>query len=406
MRNVALDVGKGKYVMYEVRGDKVVARATAKSHLELEKLLGKGTPPARVAFEACREGWWLHRKLQQWGHEPVMLDSTRIRQLGVGHHRRKNDPIDAEVIARALERGYVTVAHVLSEGRREIRYQLAIRGTLIDTRTTFINVVRGLAVSEGVQLPSCAAENFVRHVRAAVWPATIAGQIEPLLASLEQVATAIDQATALLHSLSEKDPTISRLATVPYVGLITAATFVSVIDDAGRFDDGHKVASYLGLVPIEDTSNSAPRLGSITKAGNRWARVVLVQSAWLMLTKGDPSDSLVAWGRDVLEKRNKFIAAVALARKLAGVLWAIWKNQTVYKPRPLANRNKKAGDATSAEKAIAAARAKLRPKIRRVRKSAAATTAHAEQVASNNATSVTKRSGRSSSRGGESIANI
>lgn len=409
MRNVALDIGKGKYVLCEVLEGKVVQRAAARGHRELEQLLGPPAAPARVAFEACREGWWLHDQLAKWGHQPVMLDSTRVRRLGVGHHRRKNDPIDAEVIARALERGYVHAAHVLSKDRREIRNQLALRATLIETRTRYVNVARGLAVSEGLQLPSCSTENFARHARSATWSATMGLQIEPLLSSLEHGEIAIEQATERLHSLCKTEPTISRLATVPYVGLITAATFVSVLDDGGRFHDGHQVASYLGLVPSENTSNSAPRLGSITKAGNRWARTMLVQCAWLMLTKGDPEDPLVAWARAIWERRNKFIAAVALARKLAGILWSLWKNETVYiaKRRLLAATTPADSDAEERVALIAAARSKLRPRRRKdaTRTPPATAAAPAGVPSTKTPTRAARPRASSSSRGGERADN-
>ena len=72
------------------------------------------TPPARVAIEACREAWHIERRLREWGHEPLVVDTTRVKQLGVGQHKRKSDRIDAEVLARAVEMGAVPLAHVLS----------------------------------------------------------------------------------------------------------------------------------------------------------------------------------------------------------------------------------------------------------------------------------------------------
>ena len=85
-----------------------------KSLSQLASRLGAGTEPAVVAFEACREGWYVHDKLREWGHDPRMLDTTRVRQMGVGQHGRKNNPIDAEAIAMALDGGRIAEAHVLS----------------------------------------------------------------------------------------------------------------------------------------------------------------------------------------------------------------------------------------------------------------------------------------------------
>ena len=111
---------------------------------------------------------------------------------------------------------------------------------------------------------------------------------------------------------------------------IVAATFVSVIDDARRFKNAHAVGAYLGLVPSETTSGGPDkrRLGSITKQGNRMARAMLIQSAWTILRLRDTSDPLKRWAEGVAKARNKRIAVVALARKLAGVLWAMWRDGT------------------------------------------------------------------------------
>jgi len=117
MRSVALDLGR-KISFCEVANDEVTSRATARSINELERQLGPETAPARVAFEACREGWFIDRRLREWGHEPLMVDTTRCRQLGIGQHRKKTDRIDAEVLARAVERGRIPLAHVLSTSPR------------------------------------------------------------------------------------------------------------------------------------------------------------------------------------------------------------------------------------------------------------------------------------------------
>jgi len=156
MRSVALDLGR-KISFCEVANGEVQSRATARSIDELERQLGRGTPPARVAFEACREGWFIDRRLREWGHEPLMVDTTRCRQLGIGQHRRKTDRIDAEVLARAVERGMIPLAHVLSPARQQLRMQLGVRRALVKTRAGYVASIRSLARAHGKSLPSCMA---------------------------------------------------------------------------------------------------------------------------------------------------------------------------------------------------------------------------------------------------------
>jgi len=336
MRTIALDVHKEKIVLCEVSKGKVVVRASGRRLDDLKNHIGPDTPGAKIAFEACRSAWFLHDCLEKWGHVPIILDTTRIRMIGVGQHRRKNDEIDAEAMARALEKGYVFAAHVLSPQRREVRRLLAIRFGFVSARTQYINIVRGLATSDGVDIASCDADDFVQHAREATWGSATRRQIDSTIAMIEQLTRSLHESTKMLHAVCSADPVIALLATAPFIGLIGASTIVSVIDDAHRFRDAHAVASYLGLVPSENTSNSSPRLGSITKAGNVWARVALVEAAWGILNKGDPADPLVAWGRMVAGRRNKCIAAVAIARRLAGILWAMWKYDRPYDPKHLA----------------------------------------------------------------------
>jgi transposase len=155
--------------------------------------------------------------------------------------------------------------------------------------------------------------------------------IEPLLTSLEAVDVSICRVEHRLAELAAAEPAIAQLGTVPGVGMIVAASFVSVIDDAHRFRRAHQVESYLGLVPTENSSGgSKRRLGAISKQGNSYLRALLVQSAWVILRIKDRSDPLRCWAQAVAARRGKRIAVVAVARRLAGLLWAMWRDGTVY----------------------------------------------------------------------------
>lgn len=332
MRSVGLDLGARHIAYCEVVDGKVVDRTAVKSLSQLASRIGPNTPPARVAFEACREGWHVHDKLKSWGHEPLMLDTTRVRQLGVGQHKRKNDAIDAEAIAYAVEAGRIPLAHVLSSERRDLRAKLSVRGALIETRAQYVTTIRGLARAGGTLLPTCATENFVAKLEKTALDESTRLLVAPLVAVLRALEVELHSVEEQLTAMAMHDPIIRLCATVPGVGLIVASTFVSVIDDAKRFRNAQAVGAYLGLVPGEMTTGgpSKRRLGSITKQGNTMARVMLIQAAWLILRSRDVDDPLRVWADNIVKTRSKRIAAVALARKLAGVLWAMWRDGTVY----------------------------------------------------------------------------
>jgi hypothetical protein len=155
--------------------------------------------------------------------------------------------------------------------------------------------------------------------------------------------------------------------------------FVAVIDEARRFTHAHELQSYLGLVPTEKSSGTTGRrLGSITKKGNAYLRSLLVQSAWQVLRRKDDSDPLVLWGRDVAERRGKRIAMVAVARRLAGILWAMWKRGLPYDPAHAAAASARgldaAGDATKLRAhAMRGAVEKVQASVARAGRGAAAT---------------------------------
>jgi len=261
-----------------------------------------------------------------------MLDTTRVRQIGVGQHKRKNDKIDAQVIALAIESGRVAEAHVLSPQRRELRAQLSVRSALVQTRSQYVTTIRGLARADGIVLPSCKTEGFLPKLVVAKLSDALKDQIAPLTRVLEGLEQEIAKIDEELSKMAEEDPTICLCATASGVGLIVAATFVSVIDEAKRFRNAHAVAAYLGLVPSESTTGgpSKRRLGGITKQGNTHARTMLIQSAWAILRMRQNQDPLRKWADHIAATRGKKIAVVALARKLAGVLWAMLRDGTPY----------------------------------------------------------------------------
>jgi transposase len=333
MRKVALDLGAKKTTYCEIADGRVVQRTTV-THVEsLEPLLGPEQPPATVAIEACREAWYVHDLLVSWGNQVLLVDTTRSKQLGVGRHGRKTDRIDAEVLARAVEEGRIPLAHVLTPERRKLRKLLNVRRYLVEARAQGVTTARGLARESGVKLSNCDSANFATHVRKRMTTEPQLQVVEPLLMTLDVLTEQLANVEVELARLLAAEPIIQKLSTVPGVGPIVAAVFVSVVDDAKRFHRAHQLESYLGLVPGENSSGGKRRIGAITKKGNPYLRAMLVQASWSLARTASADDPLRVWFEAVAERRGKRIAVVALARKLAGVLWALWRKDTVYDPQ-------------------------------------------------------------------------
>ena len=331
MRSVALDLAARKIAYCEVADGKVVGRRTVSSLGRLEDRLGPDSPPARVAIEACREAWHVHAKLEAWGNQVLLVDTTRVRRLGVGQHGRKTDRIDAETLALAVERQQIPTAHVLSPQRQQLRMKLSVRRALVSTRAEYVTTVRGLVRAAGGKIPSCSVEHFVAHARRAVVDDQTRELLAPLLIIIEQLDAQLAQLELQLEQQYAAEPVISLLMTAPNIGVVTAAAFVSVVDDAHRFGSSRKVGAYVGLVPSEKSTGDRRRLGSITKKGNGYLRSLLVEVSWSILRRSS-DDPLHRWANAVAKRRGSRIAVVALARRLAGVLWAMWRDDRVYDP--------------------------------------------------------------------------
>lgn len=156
-----------------------------------------------------------------------------------------------------------------------------------------------------------------------------------MLAVIEALTQRIDEATAELSTLAENDETCLRLMTAPGVGPLTSVRFLAAIDQVRRFPTAHHLESYLGLTPGEMSSSERTRRTSITKAGAPAVRWLLNQACW-NAWRSRPNDPLVMWAKQVAVRRSLAIANVAMSRKLAGILYAMWRDGVSYDPRWLA----------------------------------------------------------------------
>jgi transposase len=163
--------------------------------------------------------------------------------------------------------------------------------------------------------------------------------LERILVVLETLREQIAQADTELKVLARADDRMRRLMTVPGVGRVTAARFVAALDNVARFPNAASVASYLGLIPGENTTGFRAKRTRLTRAGAPQVRWALGQAAWSLYLHR-PADPMVQWAKQVVARRGKQVAIMALARKLAHVLYALWKHETTYDPargaRPIA----------------------------------------------------------------------
>lgn len=290
-----------------------------------------GRPRSRVIVETCSEAFGIADAAIAAGHEVRVVPATLVRTLGVGARRTKTDRRDAQVLSEVSCRIDLPSVHVPSREARQRKTLCGMRDGLVSARTKLINTVRGWLRTEGQRPRSGDATTFPARVRALMGEAPCPTYVERQLHTIDALSGAIAEADRELQALTRADPLLRRLRTAPGVGPATAVRFAAALDDITRFPDAHRVESYLGLVPGEDSSADRKRRTAITKAGPTSLRWCLVQAAWAArrMRRQDP---IHRWASAVEQRRGTRIATVALARKLAGILYAIWRDGTVYDP--------------------------------------------------------------------------
>jgi transposase len=244
----------------------------------------------------------------------------------------KTDRRDVVALAEACRLGIYKRAHRVSAEQRGHRRALRVRAHLVRVRTQAINQVRAQLRQEGHRLRTCSSGMVTTRYAELSLPAALQAVLAPLVLLIETVTEQIRSCETELRALAVSDPVVALLRTAPGVGLITALTYRAVLDEVTRFPAARGVPAYLGLVPREDSSGTRHRKGGITRAGSSELRVLLVQASWVIWRqRGGP---LHAWVHRLAARRGKRIAAVALARRLSRILYAMWRDGRVYCAAP------------------------------------------------------------------------
>jgi transposase len=284
-----------------------------------------------VIVETGAEAFWVAEIARECGHEVRVVPALLAPSLGVGRRGMKSDQRDARVLSETSCRVTLPSVHLPSPAARRLHSRLGMRDALVHSRVKLLNVLKGYLRTIGERVRGRAAATVLRRVRAQLGERS--QELAPLLEAIADLSRAIAAYDAECAQVAAQSPLAQRLQTVPGVGVVTALRYVATVDDPGRFRHGAAVGSYLGLVPSEHSSGERQRKGAITKAGSAAMRAVLVQAAWAALRSRHRQEPMLCWARDVARRRGKQVAAVALARKLSGILFALWRDGTTYEPQ-------------------------------------------------------------------------
>lgn len=336
-RVVGLDLGD-RYsqvcVVSMADGSKLEARRVKTTPTALWEAFG-GKPRMRIALEAGTHSPWVSRLLVEAGHEVLVAHPRRLRLIY--ENRRKDDRVDAESLARLARVDPQLLSPIQ---HREVGAQAALamvkaRHVAVRSRAHLILHCRGAVKSLGGRLPSCSTESFATKAWTAV-PEALHSALQPLFELIAAQSERIATYDAQIEQLAAKHyPETTLLRTVPSVGGLTALAYVLILGEAGRFARSRTVGGFVGLVPARAASGASDPQLRISKEGNQLLRWLLVQCAQRLLGPFGPDCELKRFGQRLAQRGGRAAkkkAVVAVARKLAVVLHALWRTGQVYDP--------------------------------------------------------------------------
>lgn len=293
---------------------------------EAERFYREIARPALIGMESTGNCQWFVEMLAAVGHELWIGDAARIRAAEV--RQQKHDRRDAALILKLLLEGRFPRIWVPSVAEKDLRQLLMHRHKLVRIRAQVKNELQHLAMNRGVsrkrKLWSRAGEQVLRELMLAPWANRRREDLFRVKAMLDEQIGLLDQAA---KSAAEQNEKARLLMTQPGVGPLTSLAFVLTMGDVSRFPRGKQVASYLGLIPREYSSGGKQRLGSISKQGNRFMRMLLVEAAQVAVRR-DPEMRNEYLHR--CRAKAKGVAKVAAARKLAIRLYWMLRTNTGY----------------------------------------------------------------------------
>lgn len=314
------DAGKIVFERSVATDPQVIAKYLAKRAVGLE----------RFGLESGSTSAWLWREFRKLGLPVICLDSRHAHRV-LSMKRNKNDRNDARGLADLVRMGWYREARVRSIDAQFVRSMLLSRQQLLQSRRAIENQIRGALKTLGVMTGPTKGRGFmprVAELRADNdWLSPV---LDPLIAAHASIAKQLKVVSASVLDAAREDADVRRMMTVPGIGAITALAFKAAIDDPKRFTSSSKVGPYLGLTPRQYQSGESEWIGGIGKTNDPLLRSYLYEAAGVLMTRVRRSCPLKMWALRLAKRIGWKRASIAVARKLAVILHAIWRNGTEF----------------------------------------------------------------------------
>lgn len=346
---IGVDLGdKQHYVCVTDKDGNILSETTIRNTREALSQLADSHQGSLFAIEVGTHSPWISRLIKERGCGCLVANARKLRAIYTND--RKCDMLDARMLAK-LARVDPELLNPIEHGCEEDqihRMAITLRDSLVRQRVDIVSSIRCTLKSLGVRLPGCATVSFVKYCRQELEGTPFFHVVETSLKALEGVNESIKEYERhIKKTAAEHYSETSLLEQIPGVGPITSLSFVLAIGDPQRFEDPRDVGAYFGLVPRRDQSGDTDKQLPISKAGNSNLRRLLVQCAQYILGRFGPDCDLRDYGLRLAARGGKAAkkkAVIATARKLAVLMFVLWKKEQPYEPL----RNCKAEESTAA----------------------------------------------------------
>ncbi len=335
---VGLDLAKN---VFQVHGADSKGNAVLRKKLRRAQVIEffEKLPPCLVAMEACGGAHFWGRELSRLGHDVRLIPPAYVKPF---IKRQKNDAADAEAICEAAQRPNMRFVPVKSEETQAASSVFRVRELLVRQRTQAINALRGHLTEYGWVVPQGAtnARRLVALVadESSGLPATARASLRVLTITLSQLDEQIEALDAEIGRRARESAVARRLMTIPGIGPLIATAIATLAPPPDMFRKGRDFAAWLGLTPRQHSTGGKQRLGATTKMGERSLRRLLIIGANSVIIKRHCHASARpgTWLARMLERKPPMLVRVALANKMARIVWALMKSGEVYRAPAMA----------------------------------------------------------------------
>jgi len=334
IKRIGIDLAKQVFQLHGVDSQE---KAVLRKQLRRVQMLDyfQKLPPCLIGMEACSSAHYWGRELQKLGHTVKLMAPQFVKPYVKSN---KNDANDAEAICEAVARPTMRFVAIKTIAQQDIQALHRIRSELVQQRTAKVNQIRGLLAEYGLVVGQ--RVDTLRNALPLILEDAENGltiDFRALLEGLQQDLTTLNERVGDLDkkikTLASSNAEAKRLQQIPGIGPITATALICAIGDGKQFKRGRDMAAWLGLTPRQHSSGGKDRLLGISKRGDAYLRTLLIHGARAVLkVVGNKDDSRSRWLQNLCSRRNKNIAAVALANKNARIVWALLTQKTDFLP--------------------------------------------------------------------------